>query len=230
MGHSMRGSSELWGVFSAFVGDGEKVPRDISRVLYYHIHKPCYCPVQCVFGLFSISNVLCCLSDGFRLGLESDTIADWQLRAADYPTTNMTNFTSVPPAIKLNTDLSKSYFSITPSWRQASRSNWLEVDLLGVYLIKGLIVQGDGVEQAWTTQLRLEYSIKGTIDKGQSIYNKEPNLLVGDDQVMRHFFNESVTLNREWNCCCNAGLQWKGMHNRKLSRRYFFNETVTLDI
>ena len=117
-----------------------------------------------------------CSSAGYRLGMESDTIADWQLRAAEYPGTNST---SMAPAIRLNTDLSKSHFSLTPSWRQGTNTNWLEVDLLGAYLIKGLIVQGDGVEQAWTTQLRMEYSLQGNVDRGQSDYNQNPNTLVG---------------------------------------------------
>ena len=120
------------------------------------------------------------LSDGYRLGMESDTVADWQLRAPNYPLT--TNLTSVPPGIKLNTDLSKGHYSLAPSWRHGTGSNWLEVDLLGAYLIKGLIVQGDGVEQAWTTTFDIEYSLFGTMNQGGGTYNRDPGTLVSDGQ------------------------------------------------
>ena len=133
--------------------------------------------------MYLVCNFLC-LSGGYRLGMESNTIADWQIRAADYPGTN---FTSVAPAIKLNTGLSKIHHSLTPSWRQGTSGNWLEVDLLGAYLIKGLIVQGDGVEQAWTTQLDIEYSLFATVNQGGVTYNRDPGTLVCGMKIVETF-------------------------------------------
>ena len=107
------------------------------------------------------------LPAAYQLGLESGAIADWQLHAPSYyqdPGGQLAWTASV----RLNTDLPAF---LLPSWRPATASTWLEIDLVDNHIIHALLVQGDPDEMAFSTQLQMQHSLNGEFDPATTEVN-----------------------------------------------------------
>ena len=94
---------------------------------------------------------------GYPLGMVSGNISNWQLSASRH-FTDSDGRMSAPESARLNGHVPRIYL---PAWRPHAANIWLHVDLLVPYDIYHMVFDGDQVDGAVSTVIRICSSMDG---------------------------------------------------------------------
>ena len=105
---------------------------------------------------------------GYPLGMVSGNISNWQLFASRH-FVDTDGRMSPPESARLDSHISLSHL---PAWRPYAPSVWLQVDLLVPYDIYYMVFDGDHIDGAVSTVIRICSSMDGLFDMSTAMVSQ----------------------------------------------------------